>query len=75
MCNYVSGPWFLAVRSLEALFLHRKALEPCFGRIFCVLAPFPPFQVMLGSYQLKLRVRANVDHVLCVIIYLNIKYD
>ena len=69
------NPWFLAVKPLEALFLHRKAPEPCFGRIFCVLAPFPPFQVALGSYQLKLRDRTNVEHVLCFIVYLNIKYD
>jgi hypothetical protein len=41
----------------------------------CVLASFPPFQVALGSYQLKLRVRTHVEHVLCFIIYLNIKYD
>jgi hypothetical protein len=50
MCNNVLGPWFLAVRSLEALFLHRKSPSPCFGCIFCVLAPFRPFEVALGSY-------------------------
>jgi hypothetical protein len=50
-------------------------LEPCFVHILCVLAPFPPFQVALGSYQLKLRDRTNVVHVLCFIIYLNVKYD
>jgi hypothetical protein len=33
------------------------------------------FQVALGSYQLKLRVQTNVEHVLCFIIYLNVKYD
>jgi hypothetical protein len=40
-----------------------------------VLAPFNLVLVALGSYQLKLRVRFNVEHVLCFIIYLNIKYD
>jgi hypothetical protein len=57
------------------VFSSPPVLEPCFSCIFCVLAPFPPFQVALGSYQLKLRDRTNVEHVLCFIIYFNIKYD
>jgi hypothetical protein len=57
------------------VFSSPSVLEPCFGCILCVLAPFPPIQVALGSYQLKLRVSANVEHVLCFIIYLNVKYD
>jgi hypothetical protein len=68
-------PWFLADKALEAMFFHKKALEPCFGYIFCVLAPLPPFQVALGSYQLKLHNRTNVEHGLCFIVYLNIEYD
>jgi hypothetical protein len=52
------------------MFLHKKAPKHCFGRIFCILAPFPPFQVALGSYRLKLRDRTNVEHVLCFIMYL-----
>jgi hypothetical protein len=43
-----------------------------FWLYLCVVAPFPPFQVALGSYQLKLRVRTNVEHVLCFIICSNI---
>jgi hypothetical protein len=57
------------------VFSSPSVLEPCFRCIFCFVAPFPPFQVVLGSYQLKLRDRTNVEHVLCFIIYLNIKYD
>jgi hypothetical protein len=57
------------------VFSSPSVLEPCFGRIFCVVALFPPLQVALGSYQLKLCDRANVEHDLCFIICLNIKYD
>jgi hypothetical protein len=66
----------LSVLGVHAtVFSSPSVLEPCFGRILCVLAPFLPFQVALGSYQLKLRDETNVVHVLCFVIYLNVKYD
>jgi hypothetical protein len=62
----------LSVLGVHAtVFSSPSILEPCLGSIFCVVAPFPPFQVGLGSYHLKLRVRTNVEHVLCFIICSN----
>jgi hypothetical protein len=51
------------------VFSSPSVLEPCLVHRSSVLAPFPPFQVALGSYQLKLRDRTNVVHVLCFIFY------
>jgi hypothetical protein len=68
-------PCLFTVKPLEVPDLYNLVRTPLKVHIFSVLAPFPPFQVALGSYQLKVHVRSNDVHVLYFIIYLNIKYD